>query len=242
MIAIEGPPRPYWQGANMTVYHGNACDVLPHLTGIDGVVTDPPWYLSEYPEGIQAGASSIVHDDELAWMGKLWLFYASWMTRIQRAGATWGWYFIGVDHAPMFLRIARNIEWTVQHAWPCQGKEWLFYTGPLPLAPPIVADIGASVTLYGPTGTRPYMQLVQLLGSVSGVPRQRVLDPFCGSGSTLQAAQMLGIEAVGIDATERWCQHTQAVLTQVENVVATSAPAPRRMVKRNPITDKGMYQ
>jgi DNA modification methylase len=35
---------------------------------------------------------------------------------------------------------------------------------------------------------------------------RRVLDPFMGSGTTLEAAKQEGATAVGIEIEERWCE------------------------------------
>lgn len=36
-------PAPYYADGGVTIYHGDMFDVLPHLSGIGAVVTDPPY-------------------------------------------------------------------------------------------------------------------------------------------------------------------------------------------------------
>jgi DNA modification methylase len=73
-------------------------------------------------------------------------------------------------------------------------------------------------------------------------PGSVVLDPFCGSGTTLVAAQMLGHEAIGVDANPVMClvakaktlwdvsldqflERSQAVLAALEDAVVAGGPA-----------------
>jgi hypothetical protein len=47
-----------------------------------------------------------------------------------------------------------------------------------------------------------------------------IVDPFCGSGTTLVAAAELGLNAIGIDVDERWCDQAR------ERVRLTQEPLP----------------
>jgi site-specific DNA-methyltransferase (adenine-specific) len=36
-------PEPYWSDDSVTLYHGDAREILPHLTRVDAIITDPPY-------------------------------------------------------------------------------------------------------------------------------------------------------------------------------------------------------
>ncbi len=60
----------------------------------------------------------------------------------------------------------------------------------------------------------------------STAPGEVILDPFCGGGSSLVAAKLLGRRAVGFDISEEACEITARRLSGKPAPVKPTAPAP----------------
>lgn len=214
---------PYYEEDGITVIHGNAIELLPSLPrGV--LVTDPPYGISY--SSSKSGERWRATKDDASWAGKqiagdhdtslrdqviewadVGLVFGSW--KVQKPIKTrqvliW-------DKGPAFGMGDLSIPWkpSFEEIY-VLGKG---FTGS--------RDEGVIKGLTGVTwetkgrvhpNEKPVSLMTYLL---SKCPPGVIIDPFCGSGSTLRAAKNLGREAIGIDIDEYWCSVAVKRLSQL---------------------------
>ncbi len=230
---------PYYERGGITIYHGESLEILPQLSGIGSVVTDPPYSsggafrgdrtrstLSKYVTTDSANSSRLSdftgdNRDQRSFMAwaSLWMLAArhaslpgaglvsfiDWrqlptLSDALQAGG-WIWRNIATWHKPG-VRMQRGM-------FSGSAEYLLFATNG-----PKVDHDGApqNVFVCQPDGSDAKEHIAQkplavMRWALSAVPPiGPVLDPFMGAGSTLVAAKNQGMQAVGIDVEERYCE------------------------------------
>lgn len=194
---------PYYEAAGIQIYRGDARDVLPALDAADLIATDPP-YGVEYRE--QAWDKEIPE----WWLGlacrhaKVVAFTTApltvwdyprpdWMACWARPASSARTPQAGFNHYSPVLIYGKHklpVDLVSLHAIAHASPDWIDHPCPKPVAL--------------------YKWLISGLLPNGG----RVIDPFMGSGTTLEAAKACGCEAVGIEIEERYCAMAVKRLSQ----------------------------
>lgn len=227
---------PYYDDGQVAIYHGDSFDILHDLEGVDAVVTDPPYSSGGAFRGDRAQQTSVkyVNSDTqkympefagdnrdqhafLAWCS-LWLNAARHASRPGAVLCS----FIDWRQIPVLTDAVQCGGWTwrnlatwwkpgirMQRSQFSSSAEYVVYATNGPTtddfdgAPqnvfrcPVVSD-------KQHIAEKPVDVLHWVLQVVP--PSSLVLDPFMGSGTTLQAARDLGHKAIGVEVDERYCE------------------------------------
>jgi site-specific DNA-methyltransferase (adenine-specific) len=228
--------RPYYERDGIVIYHGDALDVLPYLTGLAGVVTDPPYSSGGAFRGDRVNTTLQKYVSTDSSNQRLDDFTGD--NRDQRSFAAW---------ATLWLNAARKatlpggvlvsfIDWrqlpTLTDA--VQGGGWVWrglatwhkpgirmqrgmFSGSAEYCVfatngPRLDHNGAPQNVFAcpPEGDKEHIAQKPepvMQWALSVVPPiGAVVDPFMGSGTTLRAAKNLGFRAIGIEVSERYCE------------------------------------
>ena len=236
--------KPYYEKGGITIYHGDCREVLPELSGVDLIVTDPPYGLSligERHEG-QAGcgvrnldffpndtlADGLAHVDTVvaatSTLNAHGAVYA-WLGHHQFAKATLAFHEAGWQSRFLVWSRAAPVPPPPWSGWPSGaslclfayrvGKKWCAHPAQMPRSSVITCDnyrAGNGAKNGHPTQMNPL--LVSEPVRCSSDVGDMILDPFCGSGTTLRVAKDLGRRAIGIEIEERYCEIAARRLSQ----------------------------
>ncbi len=216
--------KPYYQDPWVTLYHGDAFDVLPELEreSFAHCVTDPPYILN--------AGSSMKGSKVNGWadMMNASHWFSAWYRLvtdlIPHTGSIWtfgNWRTLPVmQRAAIDARIASAscLIW---------DKDWIGPAGPQQLRSQyelclVLAREGfiqrdrsqgdvlrIKVGSHKPNGhpaEKPERLLRRIIELTGARPGDAILDPFTGSGTVGVAAKASGVRSVLIEAEERWCE------------------------------------
>lgn len=225
--------KPYYSDDLVTLYHGDALDVLASIeTSVDAVLTDPPYASGSRLEAHKSSSGAMLRAgrfadrpidlDQMTTTGFVWLLRA-----------------IGAGVYPMLPDGASFLSFIDWRQWPnlvgaletcnyrVQGMV-VWDKGSIGLGKgfraqhelichaskgvPTVHDRSVgNVLRFGRVEPveHPSPKPASLMGTLLRVvcpPCGTVLDPFAGSGTTLRAAKDVGIRSIGIEVDEAYCE------------------------------------
>lgn len=193
---------PYWTDGKRTIYHGDCREILPTLGKFDAVVADPPWNCGFFGKNDDAP----------------WPVYADWLGKTVRSseeiaeGQVWFLSTKAIQHVshlfdgykpfaavknfsqmnPKSLPNCWDIAFIKSTKYTGKGRNWFLCD---------TAGMMQERTCH------PTPRSLDVMRYVIGLHGWKtILDPFMGSGTTLLAAKLEGLEAVGIELSEKYCE------------------------------------
>lgn len=225
--AREAWPQPavFWRDERVTIYHGDALDVLPAMptASASAVITDPPYMINAL-----SAISTTAKTGTWADLMNATCWYAAWYAQCSRILRPEGslWTCCSWRTLPVVLKAAADAGLPVTTAvvW---DKDAITVGGPRSLrgtyeicavlakpefrvrnrSVPDVWRIKTSTRKpHGHPAEKPEALIRAILAVLDLTPGARVIDPFLGSGTVAAAARAAGLSCTGIEAEERWCQ------------------------------------
>ena len=222
---------PYYDEDGITIYHGDALEVLPRLgaSTVRAVVTDPPYVIGAVSAGNMASKSGGWGD-----MMNSAHWFTAWYREVGRILHSSGsfWTFLNWRTLPVVMRAALDAQLPITSMM-CWDKEWIGPGGEQGLRPryELVALMAQPEFVVSDRGTPDVWAEKSSSRKPTGHPAEKpeklvrrilttaecdglVVDPFMGSGTTAVAARSLGLPFVGVEESERWCEVAVARLSQ----------------------------
>jgi site-specific DNA-methyltransferase (adenine-specific) len=219
-------PTPYYTEPGIVIHCGDARKILPELSEVDHVITDPPYsnathekHISTVAKRKSLGFAAIDYDQLRT------IFSGINCRRFLIAFTDWHFIPSFEQRPPERLKFVRYGIWVKPNSAPQftgdrPGMGW----EPLAICHANKSPMrwnggGHHATFIEPieNGAHPCQKPLRLLSRLVSWftdSNETILDPFMGSGTTLVAAKNLGRKAIGIEADERYAEVAAKRLSQ----------------------------
>jgi site-specific DNA-methyltransferase (adenine-specific) len=209
-----------------TLYLGDCREILPTLSGVDAVVTDPP-YGMEFRSNYRSVRHLAIANDESSDA----LRFACGIAATHSKYIFCRWNNLSQVCLPKSFIVWVKNNWSMgdlEHEHGRQTESILFYPGPdhnFPKKRPTdVVEAPRTTNEHHPT-EKP----VSLMMAVCEWTAGTILDPFMGSGTTGVACARLGRCFIGIEIEPKYfdiaCRRIEQAQRQQDMFVAAPAPA-----------------
>ena len=235
--------RPYYENEHGVLYHGDCLDVMDALSRngfvADLLLTDPPYGIGLQPqrEGSRFHGEKIVNDENIDVVAAF-LPHAARLTNTIYMFVGWSQMGNIQPHFEKHFKYKNCLVWDKQ--WLGMGGNWrpnheLIMYGIKGHSGTIEANNKENILRHRRVPPqklthsceKPVPLLAEILMNSKG---NVVLDPFAGSGSTLEAAEACGWRWVGVEYLEGNCELIAKRLSATRNRCESTLP-PRTTTK-----------
>ena len=196
---------PFYQDESVTIYHGDAREVMKHIDVVDLVLTDPPYGIGLDYDGGFVDTKEYIEELAITLLPTL-------KQKAQCVAVT-----PGIVNLSKWPDANWCLAWTWTHTGTI-GKYGFNQWGPILVwgtdpklrrgkgrLPDVIVCAGDEPLPEGHPCPKPIRAWGKILNRLSE-PGDIVLDPFMGSGTTLRVAKDSGRKAVGIEISEKYCE------------------------------------
>lgn len=221
--------KPYYSDDSVCIYHGDCRDILPQLEPVDLVLTDPP-----YPKlkgGLNVtldrgvGSRFVTNKtvgtpwgDDISGVRQAWelckfglLSFCSFHSVRDVPGV------VGADPLALVTWYQRNAmpsinsvpQYQTEFIWAfkkASGLDWRKLRTHYDIPRLQAGCMATERFVSGGSVLHPAQKPLKLMSALLAVGGESVLDPYCGTGTTLLAAKDLGRKAIGIEIEEKYCE------------------------------------
>lgn len=190
--------KPYYEHGGITIYCGDAREIVPCLERPAAVVTDPPYPNGEgyFVEDIEAAREMLAappSDSVLAFWSE-----------VERPACPLPLVAVHIWHRT-------NVNGKIYEPIYQYNADGRKRRSDVKRHAAVFKGVGPGCNEYlGHPNQKPVEVMHWLINKTDGP----ILDPFMGSGTTLRAAKNLGRRAIGIDKSERYCEIAAKRLSQ----------------------------